>query len=181
VTAPFVDLQRRVADLRSAFDRAFGEPPAVATTITEDLLGIRIAGDPYALVVSELSGVVSGRKVVALPSRRAELLGVAGIRGGVVPVYALAGLLGYDAAPSAAAWLALCGSTDPVALAFDQLEGFLRVPRADLHATDRAETARRHVTQVVRVAGITRRVIDTRSTLAALQSAAGASGSTKDK
>ena len=182
MTAPATDLERRVADLRSAFDRAFGEPTVNATASTEDLLAIRVAGDPYALVVSELTGVVSGRRVVSLPSRRADLLGVAGIRGVVVPVYGLAGLLGYDAAGPTPAWLALCGSTDPVALAFDKLEEFLRVPAADLHAADgTVDTTRRHVSRVARVAAVTRRVIDTRSTLAALQIAAGTAGSKKDK
>lgn len=141
MSAPALDLEQRVAELRRAFDRGFAEPVAVATASMEDLLAIRVAGNPYALVSRELSGVVTDRKVVALPSRRSDLRGLAGIRGTIVPVYGLAELLGYDAPPSAATWLALCGRTDPVALAFDELDGFLRVPRADLHAAHGAESS----------------------------------------
>lgn len=175
-----LDLGARAPALRSAFDRTFSEPPALAAAITEDLLAVSISGDAYALRVSELSGLVSNRKVVAVPTRALHLLGVAGVRGALVPVYGLAGLLGYDAARSPAPWLALCGRQDPVALAFEQLEGFLRVPRADLYPVG-IELSKQHVAEGVRAGGVTRRVVDTRSVLTALQAGAGSSGTAKDR
>ena len=86
-----------------------------------------------------------------------------------------------DASAAPAPWLALCGQPEPVALAFEQLEGFLRVKRSDLYAAEPADAARRHVSEIVRVGELSRRVVDTRSTLAALDAVAGASGSTKEQ
>jgi chemotaxis signal transduction protein len=180
VVTSLLDLGARAQALRSAFDRAFSEPPTLAAASTEDLLAIRVAGDSYALRVSELSGLVSNRKVVALPTRAPHLLGIAGVRGALVPVYALAGLLGYDVARSPGQWLALCGRQEPVALAFEELEGFLRVPSAHLHPVG-VELSKQHVAEGVRVGGVTRRVIDTRSALEALQGFAGLAGKTKDR
>jgi chemotaxis signal transduction protein len=176
-----MDLDRRVGELRDAFDRSFAERPSTATIATEDLIAIRVGGDPYAVRTAELSGVSANRKVVTVPSRRPDLLGVAGIRGALVPVYGLASVLGYPETASSREWLALCGHPDLVALAFERLEGFLRVPQTDLHAPERPEGSRRHVSQVVRVGGIARLVVDMRSTLAALGIDAGASGSTRGR
>jgi len=180
VVTSVLDLGARARALRSAFDRGFSEPPAREAASTEDLLAVTIAGDPYALRVSELSGLVSNRKVVALPSRAPHLLGIAGVRGGLVPVYALAGLLGYDGTQTAGPWLALCGRQEPVALAFEQLEGFLRAPRADLYPVG-VELSKQHVAEGVRTGSVTRRVVDTRSALAAVQASAGSSGTAKDR
>ncbi len=180
MVTPVLDLGVRARALRSAFDRAFSERSGQSSASTEDLLAVIVAGDPYALRVSELSGLVSNRKVMTLPSRAPHLLGVAGVRGALVPVYALAGLLGYQDARAPSPWLALCGRPDSVALAFEHLDGFVRVPSADLHPIG-APQARHHVAGSVRVGGVTRRVIDTRSTLTALQISAGASGPAKDR
>jgi purine-binding chemotaxis protein CheW len=180
VVTSVLDLGSRAHAMRGAFDRAFSEPHAHAAASTEDLLAVGVAGDAYALKVSELAGLVYGRKIVALPSRAPHLLGIAGVRGALVPVYALAGVLGYEGARSAAPWLALCGRQDPVALAFEQLDGFLRVPRTDLHPVGSA-LSRQHVAEGVRTGGVVRRVVDTRSVLAALQGGAGIAGTAKER
>ena len=88
----------KVAEIRNAFDHSYAIPPAsqVGEQI-ENLLAVRVAGDPYALRVGEISSLTNSRKTVALPSPVSELLGVAGIRGGFVPVYSLAALLGRRA------------------------------------------------------------------------------------
>jgi chemotaxis signal transduction protein len=176
-----VDLDRRVGELRDAFDRSFAERPATTRIATEDLIAIRVGGDPYAVRTAELSSVSTNRKIVTIPSRRSDLLGVAGIRGALVPVYGMASVLGYPETPSSHEWLALCGHPDLVALAFERLEGFLRVQQTDLHAPERADGSRRHVSQVVRAGGIARLVVDMRSTLTALGIDAGTSGSTRGR
>ncbi len=178
MTTPATRLQSRAADLRRAFDREFAEVPRTSIAGSEDLLAVRIGGDPYALRVSELSGLASGRKVVPLPTSRSELVGLAGMRASLVPVYSLSVLLGY-AAVGSTRWLALCGRADPVALAFDEVEGFTRVLHADLRAATRSGS-RLHLSEVIYTANASRPIVDTRSTLRALEVGAGDTGSTKE-
>ena len=53
--------EQRVADLRDTFDQAFAKPPAVLADETEDVLMVRIGGDPYVLRSREMSGLASGK------------------------------------------------------------------------------------------------------------------------
>ncbi len=144
--SPSVD--SRVAELRRAFDRSFALPPPVASEELEDLLAIRVAGDPYAVRLRDIAGVVAGRRVVPIPAAAPDLLGLAGIRGGVVPVFGLASILGYGQAPGAPRWLLLCGAEDPIALGFADFEGYLRVPKSALHADENVRRARHYLTEV---------------------------------
>src|SRR5258708_16163647 len=77
--------------------------------------------------VSEISGLATDRKIVAFPSPIPELLGVAGIRGALVPVYSLAMLLGYNAETERTRWLALCGTEDSVDLVLSDFDGYIRI------------------------------------------------------
>lgn len=94
----------------------------------ENLLAIRVAGDPYALRLGELTGLHVCPKVIPLPTGVSSLLGIAGFRGILVPVYDLRVLLGYPRAGSPR-WVALAHEESAVGLAFDALEGQLRVAR----------------------------------------------------
>lgn len=158
-------LDRRAADLRAEFDDVFARPSGQVATATEDLLAVRIAGDPYALRMSELTGLLANGTVVPLPGRRPELAGIAGVRGALVAVYNLSSLLGYGVRVGALRWLALCGTTESVALAFDDLEGFLRVPRESLYRVEGSAASRPYLAEVARVGSGTFGVIDTRSIL----------------
>jgi purine-binding chemotaxis protein CheW len=109
--------------------------------------------------VSEISGLATDRKIVAFPSLIPELLGVAGIRGALVPVYSLAMLLGYSAETERTRWLALYGTEDPIALAFGEFEGYVRVSRAQLYLAEQKNVARTHVQQVVRATDLIRAVV----------------------
>jgi chemotaxis signal transduction protein len=145
----------KAAELRNAFDRARAIPFSTeAVERVESLLSIRVSGDPYAIRVSEISGLASDRKVVAFPSSIPELLGVASIRGGLVSVYSLAALLGYSREADQARWLVLCGAEEPVGLAFSDLEGYLRVPLTQVYATDQRDAPRAHVKHVMRAADL---------------------------
>ena len=150
----------RVAELRSEFDRTFSLPPSsqVAEQI-ENLLAIRVAGDPYAIRVMEISNLANNRKTVPLPSPIPELLGVASMRGGFLPVYNLEALLGYKAGPHPPRWLALCASDEPVGLAFGEFEGYLRVPLAQIYSAEQKDATRQHVTHLVRAADVVRAVV----------------------
>jgi chemotaxis signal transduction protein len=143
----------QAAELRNAFDRARASPlSARAVEQVEGFLSIRVSGDPYALRVSEISGLANDRKIVTFPSSIPELLGLAGIRGGLISVYSLAALLGYGREADQARWLVLSRTEEPVGLAFSDFEGYLRVPLTQVYATEQREAARAHVKHVVRTA-----------------------------
>src|ERR1035437_7130077 len=116
------------AKLRQAFDRSFALPPSQASQEVEDLLTIRVAGDPYAILLRDIAGMVAGRRVVPVPAVTPDLLGLAGIRGGIVPVFGLASILGYGPAPGSPRWMILCGAEEPIALAFSGFQAYLRLP-----------------------------------------------------
>jgi chemotaxis signal transduction protein len=179
MTAP-LGLEQRLRSFREAFDQAFAAAPITTIAAFEDVLAIRIAGDAYALRVRDMKGLVASRKIVPLPSRKPELLGVAGIRGSLVAVYSLAALLGYGADSRAPSWFALAGASEPIGLGFEEFEGFLRVPSADVHAAQAAERSRPHVGVVIRVQNQSRRVVDIPSTLAAVEVPSGVAGSPKE-
>ena len=116
------------SDLRKAFDRVFAEPPPPEAEAAADYLGIRIGGAPYAVALSEIGAVFADRKIAPLPSSAGELLGVAGVRGDIVPIFSLGALLGQggDDKPR---WLVLARGAR-AGFAFDALDGHLRIPLA---------------------------------------------------
>src|SRR5258708_35401527 len=98
-------LDNVAAGLRDTFDRSYTLRPASAgIEQTENLLVIRMAGDPYALRVGEISGLTNTNQIVPLPGRIPELLGIAGIPGGLISVYSLPTLLGYAGLPHQSPW-----------------------------------------------------------------------------
>lgn len=142
----------KAAQLRQAFDRTFALPPSLASPEVEDLLTIRVAGDPYAIRLLDIAGIVTGRRVVSVPAVTPDLLGLAGIHGGVVPVFGLSSILGYGPDPGSPRWMILCGSEEPIALAFSDFEGYLRLPTSALHADENFRATREHVKYVTQVA-----------------------------
>jgi chemotaxis signal transduction protein len=145
----------KAAELRNSFDRARAIPSSArAVEQVEGLLSIRVCGDHYAIRISEISGLANDRKVVPFSSSIPELLGVAGIRGGLVSVYSLAALLGYSREAEQARWLVLCEAEESVGLAFSDFEGYLPVPLTQVYATDQRDAARAHVKHVLRTADL---------------------------
>jgi chemotaxis signal transduction protein len=126
--------ERSSAELRREFDEAFALPARTQAQELEDLLAIRVGPDGYAIRSRELSGIAAIRKISPLPSRMPELLGLVGVRGVLVPVFGLAGLLGYDPGPEPVRWLALVGREEPIALAFHALEGYRTVAKSAFSA-----------------------------------------------
>ena len=120
------ELTGRARELAQAFDAAFAEAPHTDAQKFEDLLAIRLGGEAHALRLSEVAGLFARRKIVRLPSALPELLGLVSLRAAIVPVYDLGALLGcaHQTEPH---WLVLAASAS-IALAFDELEGYQRVP-----------------------------------------------------
>lgn len=119
-----------VDSLRRAFDESFARPAHEPRAPGERLLLVRAGDQELALPIAQLSAVERGRGVVALPGAPAHLAGIAGVRGKLVPVYALASLVG--ARPGAGGYLAVCAVEPPLALAFDELAGLVEVPAEQL-------------------------------------------------
>jgi chemotaxis signal transduction protein len=131
-----------VTELRSSFDRSFADsPPPEASEQLSHLLAVRVEGDPYAILINEVSSLIKNRKTVAIPGSAPELLGIVGIRGVCVPVYCLAALLGDAKAKNKTQWLVLCNLEEPLAFAFGELEGYFWVPLTQAYTAKR-ETAR---------------------------------------
>jgi chemotaxis signal transduction protein len=134
-------------NLRHTFDRSFAEAARREATVLESFLAIRVGGHPYALRLTEIAGLHAGHRIVAVPSRAPELLGIAGFRGSLVPVYGLRLLFGYPAGDSPR-WLVLVGRREPLALAFDHFDGLVRVQREQI-APASQRSGPRHVQEIV--------------------------------
>jgi chemotaxis signal transduction protein len=117
----------RLAQLRNDFDRSFAAPARRSDAEHAELLAVRAGGRPYALRLSQTAGLYPDRPVTPLPGPVPALLGVAGFGGVILPVYDLAALLGHPV-PDRARWLVLAAGTPPLALAFHELDGHVRVP-----------------------------------------------------
>ncbi len=87
-----IDHARALAPRRSSGARStasFAEAPRGDVETTCDLLTIRVGGDAYALRLAEVGGLFVDRVVTPLPTLVPELVGIAGFRAALVPVYDL--------------------------------------------------------------------------------------------
>lgn len=125
MTAPGM-IDGKVGRLRAEFDRSFAEPARSHDAEQVELLAVRSGGRPYAIRLSQTSGLHPDRAVVPLPGPLPALLGLAGFAGTVVPVYDLAALLGHTVAERPR-WLVLATGGPPLGLAFHDLDGHVRV------------------------------------------------------
>ncbi|HEX3849359.1 MAG TPA: chemotaxis protein CheW [Polyangiaceae bacterium] len=133
-------LDPKLLELCEAFDRSFAEAEEAERPEQLDFLALRVAGDPYAMRLSEIKSLHVGRKLVTTPSALPALLGMAGFRGVLTPVYDLGRLLGYPAEPSPK-WLVIARSAAPVAFAFAAFEAHLRVALDRLSAPELGASA----------------------------------------
>lgn len=117
-------LAEREAELRTAFDRLFAAPSRADVAAKLDLLAIRVGAEPCAIRLSDVTGLFADRSITPVPGGNPALLGIAGFRGALVPVYSLRALLGHSG-PQAQRWLVVAAAA-PLALAFDVFEGHLR-------------------------------------------------------
>jgi chemotaxis signal transduction protein len=168
VSAGNQEFAERLNELRESFDRSFALPRADTSRSFVGMVAIRVSKGQYALRIDELADVQSACKVVPLPRARSEMIGLAGIRGRLVAVYSLAALLGHGDTKGWN-WLAICNSGQSLALAFDDLEGYLQAPKADLYPAAEVDGTRAHVGEVLRSDNVTRIVVSTSSIIAMLR------------
>ncbi len=112
--------------LRVAFDGSFAIAARAEPRDQLDFLALRIAGDPYAVRLSEVQSLHASKALALAPSRLPALLGMAGFRGVLTPIYDLGQLLGYAGEPSAK-WLIVAESAAPIGFAFGAFDAHLRL------------------------------------------------------
>lgn len=173
-------LLHHAAELRQAFDHSFAETPQSTGAPTEAFLAIGSGSDLYALRLTEISGLHVDKKIVPLPSESTDLLGLTSFRGALVPVYDLRELLGYSSA-STPRWMVLLASKAPVAVAFEQFDGYFAATH-DLIARDASVNHRHpHITEAVRTAGLLRPVVSLASILESIKARAPTNTSQREK
>jgi purine-binding chemotaxis protein CheW len=133
-------LGEQAAALRAGFDHSFAEPGQMDASVKEDLLAVRVGNDAFAIRLTEITGLHTGKKVTRVPGSDPALLGIAGFRGVILPVYSLATLLGLPAT-AAPRWLIMAAGAS-VALAFDTFEHHLCVASNTIRPRD--ESAKDH-------------------------------------
>jgi chemotaxis signal transduction protein len=155
----------RAAGLRDAFDSSFSRAPAARAAASENLLTIRIGADRYALRLVSLAGLFAGKRIIWVPSPVPELLGIAGFRGTVRPVYDLAMLLGHPKGASPR-WIAVA-APQAVGLAFDGFDSFVSAAPESVVTRPRggADATQLHVDAFLEAGG-TYPIVDIASVLA---------------
>lgn len=163
-------LTERATELRSAFDSAFAAPVRADPTVKQDLLAVRVGPEPCAARLSEVAGLFVDRRITRMPTSDAALIGIAGFRGAIVPVYSLCTLLGHSSTQPPR-WLVIAASA-PIALAFDLFEGHLRVPADAIMPQQSCERMRGYAPDFVSSEGVVRPVLHLASIIEALDTSA---------
>jgi hypothetical protein len=112
----------RAAELRAAFDRGFAEAPGGLAPERVELLRIRLADAAYAIPLSAIASIHVDLHVEPIPRTSDDLLGVAVVRGAIIPIFDLRRLAGAstDAKPR---WVVLASGRG---FAFDGFDGLVR-------------------------------------------------------
>jgi chemotaxis signal transduction protein len=159
----------RAAELRRDFDRSFAVAPTSAEAARQDLLAVGLGSRRFALRLSEIAGLFVDKKVISVPGSGPNLLGIAGFRGAIAPVYDLQKMLGL-AASHAPRWLVIAAAA-PVAFAFEAFDGQLRVSPGAIKAQAADET-RGFTTSFVEADGVLRPIIELSSVLKLIKTVA---------
>jgi chemotaxis signal transduction protein len=117
----------RAAAMRAAFDRSFAEPATPVAAAHEALLAVRIGGQARAIALADIRAIHVDRRLATVPGPQPALLGLAAVRGVIVPVWDLRALLGAPRTEPPR-WLVLAAHAN-VAFAFDTFEGHLHVAK----------------------------------------------------
>jgi chemotaxis signal transduction protein len=128
-----------------------------------------------------MAGLAASPRIIPVPSTVAELLGIMAIRGVVIPVYSLAEILGYGKDHDPMRWVSLFGTHQPLGFTFESLEGYVRIPSADLWISEEMKVARKHVCQVARIGTLTRPVVSLASAAQTIKGQAGLVGLQKEQ
>jgi chemotaxis signal transduction protein len=172
-------LAARALELRAAFEHSFVEPARIDATIEEDFLSVRVADDVFAIRLCEIAGLHAGKKVTRVPGGDPALIGLAGFRGAIQPVYSLAVLLGLHS-QAVPRWLVIAASAR-LALAFDGFEQHLRVPPDRIRPVDASAKDQPYVRDFMRIQHFIRPILHLPSILDAIRTRGPAAASTEER
>ncbi|WP_243369607.1 chemotaxis protein CheW [Microvirga solisilvae] len=94
---------------------------AAVSDVAESFLTIEVGGERFALPASQVAEVIRPPAVTRVPLGPASLLGVANLRGAVMPVVSLQNLLGRQQTPSATSRVVVIDRGAPVGLVIDRV------------------------------------------------------------
>jgi len=168
----------RAAEMRREFDRAFAEPlRRDSAEGGQDMLALRAGNDACVIPLSAVRGLLARPTIVAMPGPLPELLGLAGLRGALIPVFSLAALQGQPLPGDPPAWMLLIEAEGLVGLAFEELLGHISLGRAEIAARPSSDgrAGLAELPQAARVGPSLRAMIDVPSLVAGLRRRAGSS------
>jgi chemotaxis signal transduction protein len=160
-----VHVSKRAAELRRDFDRGFAEPPLVGSDTRQNLLAIRLGARRLAIRLSEIAGLYADKKITPVPGATTGMLGIAGFRGAILPVYDLQSLL-HLSSSQAPRWLVVAAAA-PVAFSFEAFEEQMRVP-ADSIKCEQTEAKSSFMKEFIQTEGVLRPIIQLSAVLKAV-------------
>jgi purine-binding chemotaxis protein CheW len=155
-------ISKRAAELRRDFDRGFADPPFVGSETKQDLLAIRLGARRLAIRLSEIAGLYADKKITPVPGAVAGMLGIAGFRGSILPVYDLRSLLDLSNS-EAPRWLVVAAAA-PVAFSFEAFEEQIRVPTVSIKC-EQTQAKNSFTKEFVQTEGVLRPIIQLSSLL----------------
>lgn len=129
-----------IEQIREEFDASFAKPHQETAYDLEAFVTIQVGERPYALRITELSGIYADIRIARVPSKNPAALGLCGIQGAGLPVFDLAQLLGEPRLNHPLRWIAVSAGRDPIAFAFSQFEGYSQVSLRDLGEVAESQT-----------------------------------------
>ncbi|HEY8571690.1 chemotaxis protein CheW [Phenylobacterium sp.] len=139
------------------------EPEADSATEARRFLTFRSGANLYALPAERVSEIIHVPPAARLPHGPSSLLGLANLRGRVLPLASLRGLLGRpEAASTSAARAIVLDAGAPVAVAVDAVEGLVAVDpdRIEHRQADAAAEDGEQLAGAFRTAGGVAKVLD---------------------
>ena len=121
-------------ELRREFDESFSRPLQPPQEAGEPFLIASVRGSPIAFHLHGVKGVERTHSCAALPSTHPHFLGLASLRGGVVPLFDIAGLWGERSLHRRASLVVLldAGGGETAGVVVDHLEGYRSLASSSL-------------------------------------------------
>lgn len=148
------------AELARAFDGRFAAAPPERAGPVERLLVIGVGETRAAIRLRDLASLCPAPRIARVPGGAPGLVGIAGVRGRVVPVFDLAAVADRESAPRGPAYLAIAAGDTPVGLLFRGAIEYVEVPGAEVDDARHLLRGAVHLAGAARVAGTLVRLLD---------------------